>query len=218
MSPGGPSQGAGQRAGDREELAHGTSAPGPDGPSPDASSGDGGGGEPEFGPGGYLPQRAAARARKIVLRAELGLQWVIASIVAGVILLVAGVLWWRAGSELPARYEPVIAAEAVDEPGEAATAGRFFVLNDAGRVRAFALVEPSLTYCRETGNLEARTGPGERRVWSVTGRSLDGGAGLAQYPVTVADDTVQADPTRPLPAPAGRDEGVEPACLTDDPS
>ncbi|MTV26636.1 hypothetical protein FTX61_14610 [Nitriliruptoraceae bacterium ZYF776] len=30
---------------------------------------------PEFGPSGYLPERASKRARKIVLRAPLGLQW-----------------------------------------------------------------------------------------------------------------------------------------------
>ncbi|HUG87123.1 MAG TPA: hypothetical protein VMM13_21320, partial [Euzebya sp.] len=43
--------------------------------------------QPEFGPGGYLPARAAQRARKIVLREQMGLHWAVAAVVAGLLIL-----------------------------------------------------------------------------------------------------------------------------------
>jgi hypothetical protein len=45
---------------------------------------------PDIGPSGYLPPRAAKRARKIMLREPLGLQWAVAAMIAGVLVLVAG--------------------------------------------------------------------------------------------------------------------------------
>src|SRR5690606_17036265 len=51
---------------------------------------------PDFGPSGYLPPRAARRARKIMLREPLGLQWAVAAVVAGLLVLLAGagyLLW-----------------------------------------------------------------------------------------------------------------------------
>ncbi|HEX9890333.1 MAG TPA: hypothetical protein VGA69_12690 [Nitriliruptorales bacterium] len=166
---------------------------------------------PEFGPGGYLPPRAAGRARKIVLRAELGIQWVIASVVAGIVLLVVGALWWRSTSALPDRYVRVVEAALV-EPS-AAHQGHFAV-RAGGRIRVFEQVDPSLMLCLAPGWLEARVG-GEVRIWSVTGRALDGGAPLAEYHARIVDGVVYADTSAPFPAPAGTDRGVEPACLTD---
>lgn len=167
----------------------------------------------EFGPGGYLPQKAAKRARKIVLRAELGLQWVIAAVVAAVLLLAAGVLWLLAGDGVPDGYEPVVPAVSVAEPGAAAsTNAEFLALNDQGRVRVYAMVSPSLTFCPATGNLEARVGD-EIHVWTTTGRSLDGFEPLPQFASRVVDAIVYVDPRTPLPAVRGRVEQVEPFCL-----
>ena len=69
---------------------------------------------PEFGPRGYLPERASKRARKIVLRAPLGLQWIVAAVVFGLLVLVAGVVWLNAGGPPGA---PFVAAGPVSAGG-----------------------------------------------------------------------------------------------------
>jgi hypothetical protein len=56
---------------------------------------------PEFGPSGYLPERASKRARKIVLRAPLGTQWIVASILAGLLVVVAGGLYLQRRDDPP---------------------------------------------------------------------------------------------------------------------
>ena len=51
-------------------------------------------GDPEYGPGGYLPSKAAGRARKIVLRAPLGIGWIVASVVLAVVIAVVGIVYF----------------------------------------------------------------------------------------------------------------------------
>jgi hypothetical protein len=58
--------------------------------------------DPEFGPRGYLPERAAKRARKIILREPLSLAWVIGAILAGLALVIAGVLFLQRDDPLRA--------------------------------------------------------------------------------------------------------------------
>lgn len=163
---------------------------------------------PEFGPSGYLPPRAARRARKIVLRSPLGMQWVVGSLVVGAVVVVAGVLW-LAGDEAPG--EPWVAVGEAAEVGVTAEAGDLEVLLAGnGRIRAFADAHArGATYCEVSRRLESPDGG----VWSLTGRGLDGTASLREHPARVHDGVVYVDPTHTFAAPAPSSESAEPACL-----
>lgn len=162
---------------------------------------------PEFGPGGYLPERAAQRARKIVLRAPLGLQWVIGAVVAGLVVVVAGVLLLtRSG----APGEPYVAVAAVEDvAGEVVaddTTGAVLV-GLGGRVRAFATDE-ELVHCPASRRLESADGG----VWTLTGRSLTDRPSLPEHPTITTDGMVHVDPTVTTEPAAPTDEGATPAC------
>jgi hypothetical protein len=158
---------------------------------------------PEFGPRGYLPDRAARRARKIILRAPLGLQWIVASLVAGAVLLVAGVILLGRGDAEPQPpwipLGPLAALEvsAVD-PGTG-----LLVVTVAGRLRAFEAPE-GVRYCTPSNRLEHPDG----RVWALTGRGYAGTPSLIPVPtLTVAgkaylDPTVRGEVLTPLEDPA----------------
>lgn len=162
---------------------------------------------PEFGPSGYLPERAAKRARKIVLRAPLGAQWIAASLIAGIVVLAAGVLFLQRSSAAPdVPWVPTVPASAVagsanhDDPPVLLVPG-------AGRIRAFR-ADGEVAYCPASNRLEATDG----RVWSLTGRGLAGAASLQEHPVVVHDGVVYVDPTTVLPAPAASEDPAEPGC------
>ena len=164
--------------------------------------------DPRFGPGGYLPDRAARRARKIMLRAPLGLQWIVASAVAGLVVLGAGLLFLRSADEPPG--EPFVAAAdvaAVEPALDVADLGVLLVVG--GRIRAFPLDDSRLRWCPDSGHIESASG----RVWSPTGRALDGGESLASHPTVIHDGTVYVDPTRLEPGPpSAAGDRVEPRC------
>ena len=162
---------------------------------------------PSFGPSGYLPDRAARRARKIVLRAPLGLQWVVASLVAGLVVLIAGLLLLGRGAEAPGA--PWIALGAVEELPVSATepSSGVLVVHGAGRVRAF-LAPDGVAYCAPSNRLEHPDG----RVWALTGRGLAGTASLPPVATLTVSGTAYLDPTAvgtPLDAV---DDPAEPAC------
>lgn len=156
---------------------------------------------PEFGPGGYLPERAAHRARKIILRAPLGLHWIVAAVVAGVVVVAAS-LWMLRGpaSELS---DPWIAVGAVGTFGEAEFRAEHDVLvvSAAGRIRVF--VDASeVTFCAASRQLEAADG----RVWRLTGRGTDNTASLVEVVSQVHRDVLYIDLTRTrVPEPPSRD-------------
>jgi hypothetical protein len=162
---------------------------------------------PEFGPSGYLPPRAAKRARKIVLRAPLGLQWVVGSLVVGVVVVIAGILWLTADD---APGEPWTAIGPADEVGTASREGDLdLLLVGNGRIRAFAETgERDLDYCADSRRIESPDGG----VWSLTGRGLGGRESLREHPTLVRDGVLYVDTTRTTSAPAGSDEPAEPAC------
>lgn len=162
----------------------------PDGASPP--------GEPDFGPSGYLPRRAAARARKIVLRAPLGIQWVIASIVAGVVVVVAGIVFLTTAGDPPAApFEPVGPVAELG-PSERLEDPPALVVTVTGRIRAFVVPEDTeLRYCPASRRLESADGG----VWSLTGRGYDDRPSLEEYETIVHDGTLYLDPTRTVPAP-----------------
>lgn len=162
---------------------------------------------PEFGPGGYLPDRAAARARKIVLRAPLGAQWIAAAVLAGVVVVVAGALLLTRGG---APGEPFVAVAPVERiAGQLVrdeTTGAWMV-GLGGRVRAFATDE-QLSYCDASRRLEAPSGG----VWSLTGRALGVRPSLPEHPAVTTDGVVYVDPTvRTDPGPAAS-HPVAPSC------
>lgn len=162
---------------------------------------------PEFGPSGYLSDRASKRARKIVLRAPMGLQWVVASVLAGVVVLVAGAVFLLRGGEPPsAPWTPV---GSVQDVGDARLEEDLDVLlvGAGGRVRAFSEAQ-HVRYCPDTHRLESPDGT----VWSLTGRGLDDAASLTEHPTLVHDGEVYVDPSRVIPAPSPSSRPAEAGC------
>lgn len=163
---------------------------------------------PEFGPSGYLPERAAKRARKIVLRAPLGLQWVIASIAAGVVVLVAGIWFLQVRDSAPP--DPFVAVGSIDQ----LPATRYdpdldaLIVAVTGRVRAFASAQ-DVDYCAASNRLESVDGSG---IWSLTGRGLDGTPSLDEHPTLVTGGVLYVDPTRTVPAPPPDGEPATRGC------
>lgn len=174
--------------------------PGRDGPERDPPE------TPEFGPRGYLPSRAARRARKIVLRSPLGLQWLVATVLAGVVVLVAGVLFLTRATSPPG--EPFVAAGRLAEMRPATVTREALVVTSGGRVRAFAVGDAAPRWCPASRRLESAGG----RVWSLTGRALDGGPSLPAHPTVVHDGVVYLDPTTTVPPPEAEDRSTAPAC------
>lgn len=163
--------------------------------------------ELEFGPSGYLPERASKRARKIVLRAPLGAQWMVAALVAGVVVVIAGVVFLQQSSDAPS--DPWVPAMEVAAIGRATTIddGDVLLVTGAGRVRAF-VAAGELAYCEPTNRLESADGG----VWTLTGRGLGGAASLEEHPTLIHDGVVYLDPTRILPGPDASAEPAEAGC------
>lgn len=154
---------------------------------------------PEFGPGGYLPDRASRRARKIVLRAPMGIQWVIGSLVVGLVVAVAG--WIALRDTTPSAPFVQVPVELLEAPGGVAlwsppgAADETLVVTVDNRTRVFAWPGDELpAVCEESGLLEAADGT----AWRLTGRGLGGTPSLAEHPLVVDDGVVHADPTTTL--------------------
>lgn len=155
---------------------------------------------PAFGPSGYLPAKASARARKIVLRAPLGLQWVVGAVVAGLVVVVAGVLFLtRSGPP----GEPFVATVAIDEVDGAAPLAELdtLLVTGGGPAVAFAgLADHDLAFCAETRRVEGQA-EGVAASWHpATGRG-DGVPSLSTHPVVVHDGVAHVDPTTTRPGP-----------------
>lgn len=165
---------------------------------------------PDFGPSGYLPERASRRARKIVLRAPLGLQWVWASVAAGLLVLVAGLLFLSRADDAPQPpFEPVAPLEAVGEAVLDDT-GTVLYVTVAGRPRAFdvAGLTPAPSYCPASRLLEAADG----RAWTLTGRGLDGTPSLDEHPTIVSDGVLYVDRSTTVGGPPPSSEPATTAC------
>lgn len=181
-----------------------------DGADPGDRDEPGADGPPAFGPSGYLPERASKRARKIVLRAPLGMQWVWAAIVAGAIVLVAGLLFLSRADDGPRPpFEPV--GPLVDVAnGEVRTVGgeRMLLVTEGGRPRAFDVggFEDAPAFCPASRRLETPDG-----VWSLTGRG-HGTPSLAEFPTIVSADVLYVDPTTTDPGPPPSAETRSPDC------
>ena len=122
-------------------------------------------------PGGrvaYLPPRAA-RARKLILRSQLGRGWIVAAALFGVVILAAGALFLaRQGRPGPpwVRVAPVSALPAGAVGEAAGPAGQVVVVDRRGGLRAF-LTAPGPCPVRGAGSGFARPCAGQR--WDRTG-------------------------------------------------
>lgn len=162
---------------------------------------------PDFGPSGYLPERAAKRARKIVLRAPLGVQWIVGAVVAGALVVIAGVLFLQSGDAPPP--DPWVAVAPIAE----LEAGRFhpeldaLVVTAGGRARAFTGAV-DVAYCAVSNRLESPDGG----IWALTGRGLGGTPSLREHPTLVSGGVLYVDPTRTAPTSEPLEEPAEPGC------
>jgi hypothetical protein len=170
--------------------------------------------QPAYGPGGYLPERAARRARKIVLREQMSAGWPLAALLAAVVLVVAGGMFvlTRTGAPRPP-FEPVAelaevaprSTVRVDSDG----AGPLLLAHSGSALRALGAPATDVVLCAASGHLEGADGS----VWRVTGQRLGGTAGsLASYPVRVHAGTVYVDTADPRPPPVPTGTGQAPAC------
>ncbi|CAN5885368.1 hypothetical protein BH20ACT7_BH20ACT7_07530 [soil metagenome] len=166
-------------------------------------------GEPDFGPRGYLPQRAATRARKIVLREQMGRGWLLAALGATALVAVAGLAFLLVAGRAPG--EPFSPAGPVDKvpQSDAGLVGDVLVVRGAGSVRVFVPPQGAVGWCARTDRLEAPDG----RVWTADGRLVGGdGESLTPLRSTVFEGTLYVDRDTPLPSPAPDDRGVVPGC------
>lgn len=165
---------------------------------------------PEFGPSGYLPERASKRARKIVLRAPLGMQWVWAAIVAGAVVLLAGLLFLSRADDGPrAPFQPVAPLDEVTNGEVRSIDGATVLLvTEGGRPRAFDVtgLDETPAFCPASRRLEAPD-----RVWSLTGRGF-GTPSLDEFPTIVSRGRLYVDPTSPERGTPASDAVETPRC------
>jgi hypothetical protein len=154
-------------------------------------------------PGGklaYLPPRAA-KARKLILRSQLGRGWIVASALFGLVILVAGALFLaRQGRPGPpwVRVTPVSALPAKAVTETAGPVGQVVVVDRRGGLRAF-LAPPGACPVRAAGGGFARPCAGQR--WDASGSPAselrDGQEApppLRQVPAAVAGGDLYIDP------------------------
>lgn len=168
---------------------------------------------PDYGPQGYLPDRAARRARKIVLREPLGTGWIVAAIVGAVIVAVIGVAYLLTQTGPPGPpFVPAGPMDAFDPRGADTVTvdGReALVVRGGGGVHVFVPPTGDVAWCSESRRLESADG----RVWDATGRLRGGdGESLVPLPAEAHDGVLYVDPTSELARPAPRPGGETPTC------
>jgi hypothetical protein len=149
-----------------------------------------------------------------MLREPLGLQWAVAAIVAGALVLVAGVpLVLRMSGPPGAPFEPAVPVSAVDPRGAATVSTRsgidVLVLRATGGVRVFTSAGRPVVWRPESRRLESYDA-----VWEPDGRLVGGRAlSLIPLPVEVHDGLIYVNPHADGQALPERPEaGATPAC------
>ncbi len=164
--------------------------------------------EPDFGPSGYLPQRAARRARKIVLRAPMGMHWIWGSVAVGVGVLVVGLVFLStAGGPPGPPFEELGPPSSFDSGVTVIDDAKYLVSADAGRLRIFEFPAPGVTWCEASRRFE-----GDAGVWSPTGRGLGGVESMRAHPTVIVEGILYWDPTTLEPAAVPDATPVERAC------
>jgi hypothetical protein len=168
---------------------------------------------PEYGPSGYLPPKAAKRARKIILREQMGWGWPLAAVAAALVVVVAGLLFLRGFTRAPG--EPFVAVASLTEvqPGEAAvlTAQEMpaLIVRAGGALRAFAAQHATTVWCAGSQRLESPDS-----AWRIDGtRTFGSGESLRPLHSVVFDGVIYVDFTSELPAPPPQPGNQPPACL-----
>ena len=172
--------------------------------------------QPEFGPGGYLPPKASQRARKIVLREQMGFGWPLAAAGAALLVAIAGAFYLATASRPPgAPYVSLGPFAEVDASGAAVLddgAGNAALVVRAGGPPRVFLAEQTVAWCATSGRLE-----GGGAAWSSQGQLVYGeGESLQPLRSVVFDGVVYADFTTPQPKPAPAPNDVPPACASGD--
>lgn len=173
---------------------------------------------PEFGPGGYLPNKAAKRARKIVLREQMGWGWPLAAVAAALLVGGAGVAYVRTSSRPPGPpYAAVAPISRIDAAGASVMTGTsgnvllhpVLIVRAGGPVRAFAVDDAAgVEWCPASRRLETADA-----AWNPDGRrSFGDGPSLAPLPSVVFNGIVYVDTANPLPRPAAAPAGQPPVC------
>jgi hypothetical protein len=167
---------------------------------------------PEYGPGGYLPPKAAKRARKIVLREQMGWGWPLAAVAASLLVAVAGGIYLLTANRPPQAPYAAVGALADVPPDGAGVLEQgdltALVVRAGGAVRVFRSPSVPVRWCATSGRLE-----GDGGVWTREGsRTYGDGPSLTPLRFVVFDGTVYVDPTDALPPPANRPDGAGPSC------
>lgn len=171
---------------------------------------------PEFGPGGYLPPKAAKRARKIVLREQMGFGWPLAAVATALLVAVAGGVYLYTSSRgptdpfrpvQPLTSVPVAGAATLVVEGASDPGASVLVVRAGGTVRAFR-PDQDVAWCPQSQRLES-----EDSAWTVDGRLVHGpGESLQPVRSVVYDGVVYADLETQLPPPPSGPPGPAPVC------
>jgi hypothetical protein len=184
--------------------------------SPRTGSAPAGDAAPGYGPRGYLPERAARRARKIILREQMGLGWPLAAITAGVVLAVVGIAFILRSGPPGAPYAPAGAIDALARNSAQVmrvegTNQEVLAVRGGGTVRVFAAPADPLRFCEESRRLESPSGA----VWTLEGILVGGEeaslrpASSLVYDGVLYVDTVALDTAEPVRASP---RGETPSC------
>lgn len=146
-----------------------------------------------------------------MLRAPLGLQWVVGALLAGVAVLVAGILLLTSSGP-PER--PWVRTVAIDEVDGAVVAVDVDALVVTGGGPAMAFADQAgreLGWCGATRRVEGLA-DGQPATWQAgTGRGF-GVRSLDSHPIVVHDGIVYVDPTRRRPGPRPTPDREGPTC------
>lgn len=153
--------------------------------------------DPEYGPSGYLPQQAAKRARKIVLRERMSLGWPLAALAAAAVIAIAGAIFLSTWSSPPRPpWQAAGLLSRVDRVTVLPVGGLdhgALIVRAGGSLAAFAAPADPVAYCAPSGHLESAAGA----VWGLDGRLLSDHRrerSLQRIPVQVFDGTVYVNP------------------------
>lgn len=142
---------------------------------------------------GYLPRKAANR--KLVIRAQLGLPWVLAALGAALLVLVAGAAFFLSRPDEP--EAPFVSMGPLDAYPEQAVAPLRDRSGWVDRRAGLAVVAGPVSFCPADGGW---VGPDGRR-YDADGRSDVEGRGLTLWRVRAASGRLYVDRTATIPVP-----------------
>jgi nitrite reductase/ring-hydroxylating ferredoxin subunit len=155
----------------------------------------------------YLPPRAG-RARKLILRSQLGMPWMLAAILFGLVILIAGVLFLVKGGRPGAPWQRVAPVTRFADGAVTQAplrAGEVVVVDRrGGTLRAFVA---SAGPCPVAGTPGGFARPCARQAWDQDGKPVDGPGGsssppLRAMPATVAKGDLYVNRRAAAPHPA----------------